>query len=236
MASQQTRILIIEDEPGIALALYKSLSKADYRVVTAKTGMSGLHKAAAHKFDIILLDLGLPDMPGLTVCRQLRAEGLQIPIIILTAESAVRTKVSLFDAGANDYITKPFSVDELQARIRACLRRPVEDENRPPLTVGELTLHPATRTVERAGLMIPLRRKEFAILEYLMQNAGSAVSRASLLRHIWNDEDAWTNTVDVHIKHLRDKLDRPFDRPLIVTVHGIGYKLDASSTTEPVKN
>lgn len=225
-----TRVLVIEDEPGIALALYKALREASYQVDTAKSGTSGLRKAAAKKFDIVLLDLGLPDMSGLTICKQLRDEGLKAPIIVLTAESSVRTKVSLFDAGASDYVTKPFSIEELQARIRACLRQVPKDPIQPRLTVGELTLNSGTRSVERGGLVIPLRRKEFAILEYLMQHAGSAVTRASLMHYAWeNDEEGWTNTIDVHIKHLRDKVDRPFSTKLIVTVHGVGYKLDVSN-------
>ncbi|HEY1064089.1 MAG TPA: response regulator transcription factor [Candidatus Saccharimonadales bacterium] len=225
-----TRVLVVEDEPGIALALYKALREADYQVDTAKSGTSGLRKAAAKKFDIVLLDLGLPDMSGLTICKQLRDDGLKAPIIVLTAESSVRTKVSLFDAGANDYITKPFSVEELQARMRACLREQPKEAAQQRIVVGELILNGATRSVERAGLVIPLRRKEYAILEYLMQHAGTAVTRASLLHHAWNSNDeGWTNTVDVHIKHLRDKVDRPFSSKLIKTVHGVGYKLETSN-------
>lgn len=226
-----TRVLIIEDEPGIALALYKSLTQADCQVDTAKTGSSGIRKASLKKFDIILLDLGLPDMSGLTICRQLREDGVTAPIIVLTAENGVRSKVNLFDAGANDYVTKPFSIEELQARIRVCLRSVPKQQRQPPITVGELTLNPSSRTVERAGLIIPLRRKEFAILECLMQRAGTAVTRSSLMNYAWEGSDeGWTNTVDVHIKHLRDKVDRPFARPLIKTVHGVGYKLDMTNS------
>lgn len=229
-----TRILVIEDEPGIALALYTSLREAGNEVHTAKSGASGMRKLANRKFDIILLDLGLPDMSGLTICRQLREDGLKAPIIILTAESSVRTKVSLFDAGANDYITKPFSLDELQARIRACLRQVPKEKTLPELVVGGLKLNSISRTLEREGLLIPLRRKEFMIMEYLMLHPGAAVSRASLLNYAWdNSDEGWTNTVDVHIKHLRDKVDRPFEHTLIKTVHGIGYKLEISN---PVAN
>lgn len=230
------RVLVVEDEPGIALALYKALRESGYQVDTAKSGSSGLRKAAAKKFDIVLLDLGLPDMSGLTICRQLRENGLKVPIIILTAESSVRTKVSLFDAGANDYLTKPFSIEELEARIRAGLRGlPKDDTSEQRLVVGELVLNGGNRSLERGGLVIPLRRKEYAILEYLMQHAGTAVSRASLLHHAWDSNDeGWTNTVDVHIKHLRDKVDRPFSSNLIKTVHGVGYKLDISNTVAKI--
>lgn len=230
-----TRVLVVEDEPGIALALYKALREADYQVDTAKSGASGLRKAAAKKFDIVLLDLGLPDMSGLTICKQLREEGLKAPIIVLTAESSVRTKVSLFDAGANDYITKPFSVEELQARMRACLREQPKEAIQQKLVVGDLILNGATRSLEREGLSIPLRRKEYAILEYLMKHAGTAVTRASLLHYAWNSNDeGWTNTVDVHIKHLRDKVDRPFSSHLIKTVHGVGYKLEISNAVAKI--
>lgn len=230
-----TRILVIEDEPGIALALYKALRDASYQVDTAKSGTSGLRKVAAKKFDVVLLDLGLPDMSGLTICKQLRDEGLRAPIIVLTAESSVRTKVSLFDAGANDYITKPFSIEELQARIRACLRQIPKEPTQARLTVGDLTLNSATRSVERGGLIIPLRRKEFAILEYLMLHPSTAVTRASLFNYAWDrNEEGWTNTIDVHIKHLRDKVDRPFSTRLIKTVHGVGYKLDITNTVAKI--
>lgn len=226
--NQSPRILIIEDDSGIALALYKSLSPI-YRVDTAKTGTSGLRKAAAKVFDVIVLDLGLPDMSGLVVCKKLRADGVDAPIIILTAENKVATKVTLFDAGASDFVCKPFSIDELQARIRAWLRKDTTEQVHPELVVGELRLIPNSRTVERRGYTIPLRGKEFALLEYLMQHAGMAVTRASLMHYAWDEgEESWTNTIDVHIKHLRDKIDRPFDRQLIKTVHGIGYKFDNS--------
>jgi DNA-binding response OmpR family regulator len=225
-----TRVLVIEDEPGIALALYKALREASYQVDTAKSGTSGLRKAAVKKFDVVLLDLGLPDMSGLTICQELREAGLKAPIIVLTAESSVRTKVSLFDAGANDYITKPFSIEELQARIRACLRQVPKEPAQAQLMVGDLILSSATRSVERGGLIIPLRRKEFAILDYLMQHPGAAVTRASLFNYAWDsNEEGWTNTIDVHIKHLRDKVDRPFSSHVIKTVHGVGYKLDIAN-------
>lgn len=236
MSKPATRVLIIEDEAGIALALYKSLNKAGYQVDTAKTGSSGLKKATNKQFDVILLDLGLPDMSGLTVCRQLRADDIDAPIIILTAENGVRSKVSLFDAGANDYLTKPFSVEELQARIRVCLRNTNKETDQPPLAVGELTLDRTSRAVQRDGLIINLRRKEFAILECLMLHAGNPVTRASLMHYAWDgNDDGWTNTIDVHIKHLRDKVDRPFERHLIKTVHGVGYKLEASNPVAKIR-
>ncbi len=221
------RILIIEDEAGITVALYTALIRAGYVVDTAKTGASGLRRASQKKYDVILLDLGLPDMSGLTICRQLRADGITAAIIVLTGEDTVRSKVNLFDAGANDYLTKPFSLEELQARIRAALRKATKLDNQGTVIVaGELRLNPGTRCVERESLVVALTRKEYAILEYLMLHAGTVITRASLLKYAWNGEDdAWTNTIDVHIKHLRDKVDRPFSQQLITTVHGVGYKL-----------
>jgi two-component system, OmpR family, response regulator len=224
--SRGSRILIIEDEAGITVALYTALIKSGYIVDTAKTGCSGLRKAGLKNHDIILLDLGLPDMSGLTVCKQLRLNGTMAPIIILTGEKTVRSKVSLFDAGAMDYVTKPFSLEELQARIRACLRPSNAQHGQATIHCGELTLDPANRSIERQDMVVGLTRKEYAIIEYLMQNAGHPVTRSALLQYAWHgEEDAWTNTIDVHIKHLRDKLDRPFSQPLIKTVHGVGYKL-----------
>lgn len=238
-AERPTRILIIEDEPGIALALYRTLKQTGYQVATAKTGSSGIRKATTATYDVILLDLGLPDMSGLTICKELRASEVVAPIIILTGEGSVHSKVRLFDAGANDYLTKPFSLEELQARIRACLRQVPRELPQRQLTVGDITLNPNNRSIEREGLIIPLRRKEYAILECLMQHPGMAVSRALLLQHAWDSaDDGWTNTIDVHIKHLRDKVDRPFGRHVIKTVHGVGYKIDASTvagTTNVIK-
>lgn len=232
MNHQPPHILIIEDEPGIALILYTTLSKNGYRVDTAKTGTSGLRKAAHKNFDIVLLDLSLPDLSGLHICRELRAQGFGGSIIVLTAEGDIRAKVQLFDAGADDYVTKPFSADELQARIRACLRDIAAPSSRPDLVAGPLTLDYAGHLVRRQGTTIQLRRKEFALLECLMQNAGRTVTRLGLLQYAWdNTADAWTNTVDVHIKHLRDKIDRPFVEPLITTVHGVGYKLEVPAYT-----
>lgn len=232
----KTRVLIIEDEPGIALALYRSLSQSNYQVDTAKTGASGLQKAAAKEFDVILLDLNLPDMRGNTICRRLRDSGVSAPIIVLTGETSVNSKVDMFDAGANDYVTKPFSIDELQARIRACVRTPNEDPAERIIQVGMFTLNTTKRVAQREGISVTLRRKESAILEYLMLYANVPVSRTSIIQYAWGNEgEAWTNTVDVHIKHLRDKVDRPFAQQVIKTVHGVGYKLDISHAVAEIQ-
>jgi len=222
------KLLLIEDETAIAEALIQAL-QTTYIVDRAKTGSIGLLKAGSMTYDAIILDLNLPDVPGLQVCQQLRNDGIESPILILTAEVKVISKIALLDAGADDYLTKPFSLGELKARLRMLLRRsqqPVQDTN--ILTVGEMTLNRIRHEVEREGQVIKLRRKEFALLECLMQNAGCIVTRDILSNHAWRDnQDPWANTIDVHIKYLRDKIDTPFDRQLIKTVHGLGYKLEA---------
>lgn len=172
--------------------------------------------------------MNLPDLPGLAVCERLRERGAQCPILVLSAEASVMSKINLLDAGANDYLTKPFSVGELKARLRVLTRANQYLYSRPTVLLAAygLELNRQTRTVTREGTVISLRRKEFALLECLMEHAGAVVSRTTLARYAWQGDELWTNTVDVHIKHLRDKIDRPFEQPLIRTVHGLGYKLE----------
>lgn len=223
------KLLIIEDDREIATALCYVLS-ATYDVTLIGTGDSGFDQAMTDAYGLIILDLNLPDMDGLKVCRQLRAEGCNTPILVLTGQRRVMDKIHLLDAGADDYLTKPFSLGELKARLRVLQRR----GHRPGteaeiLSVGELQLDRTKHRVQRAGQIINLRRKEFAMLECLMLHAGAVVSRKVLGNYAWlGSEKPWTNTIDVHIKHLRDKVDRPFKRPLILTVRGLGYKIDAT--------
>jgi DNA-binding response OmpR family regulator len=223
------KVLLIEDDHGIAGALSQALQNT-YDIDIAATGELGLYKTDTRHYDVIVLDLSLPDMPGATVCRQLREEGISAPILILTAESGIMTKITLLDSGANDYLTKPFSLGELKARLRALTRvnhQPVRQANQ--LKISGILLDRRTYEVSRDGVTVSLRRKEFMLLECLMEHAGSVVTRRTLTRRAWQgSEELWTNTVDVHIKYLRDKLDRPFARPLIKTVHGLGYKLELS--------
>ena len=222
------RLLVIEDDELVASALQRGL-KASYAVDVVYSGTEGLHQAELTSYDLILLDLHLPDVSGAEVCQRLRNQGFTMPIIVLTGAVAVKNKISLLDMGADDYVTKPFSLDEVQARIRAALRRttPYADNI---LSLEGLELDPAARTVLRNGQTVQLRRKEFDILEYLLRNHGKAVSRAMIVSNIWDmNENLWANVVDVHIKHLRDKIDRPFNSNLIQTVHGVGYKLEAAS-------
>lgn len=224
---QLPQILFVEDDRGIASALAHAL-QINYRVDVAFTGQTALYKVDNGHYDIIILDLNLPDISGMIVCRQLRDRGLTAPILILTAETKVLTKISLLDAGANDYLTKPFSLGELKARLRVLTRINYQTTREADkLTINDISLDRKTRQVSCQGAVVKLRRKEFALLECLMEHAGSVVTRRALMRYAWHGaESLWTNTVDVHINHLRAKIDRPFGRSLIRTVHGLGYKLE----------
>lgn len=219
-------ILLIEDNRSVAMAL-RQATTLDYDLTLAQTGLSGIKLSLDNSFDAIILDLNLPDITGLEVCQQLRAAGNTTPILILSGEDKVMSKIHLLDAGANDYLTKPFSIGELKVRMRVLLR---DNQSTPTpaqiLQVGDLVLDPGMHIVERGGITIELRKKEFSLLECLMANAGKAVSRTTLGNYAWDKGGTpWTNTIDVHIKHLRDKVDRVFDEPMIRTIHGVGYKI-----------
>lgn len=226
------KLLLIEDNKLLAESLKKQLGKT-YVIDAFRSGEEGLEQALNGSYDVIVLDLGLPDKSGHDVCRSVRANGVSTPILILTGIGDVENRVALLDDGADDYLTKPFNVAELRARLSALLRRPTETYTASVLTVRDLVLDPNRRSVERGGVPIVLRRKEFDILEYLVRNQGRPVTRAMILDHAWDgSKDAWNNTVDVHIKHLRDKIDRPFGTPLIQTAYGIGYMVDAAALTK----
>lgn len=221
------KILLIEDNKKLAESLEDFL-KDSYQVTNAPTAAEGLELAKTHNYDLIVLDLGLPDIPGEDVCRQLRRDEVTTPILVLTAVDDVESKVLLFKCGADDYLTKPFKSVELQARLQALLRRGHFDpEAGYTLKVASLRLDPVSREVERSGKRLKLRRKEFDILEYLVRNQGKVVTRSMILNNIWDGEtNSWNNTVTVHIKCLRDKVDRPFKDKLIKTVYGLGYTID----------
>lgn len=223
------RLLIIEDNVALAWRLQAFLEK-QFEIQMARTGAEGQRLAESGRYDIILLDLGLPDINGGDVCTALRASGVVTPILILTAEDTIQSKVHLLEIGADDYLTKPFEVAELKARINALLRRRQMSTPGQVLQVSDLVINPEQRTVERAGTAIVLRRKEFDLLEYLARNHGKVVTQAMILNYVWGeaDKDEWSNTVRVHIKYLRDKVDRPFPTPLIKTSRGVGYTLDES--------
>lgn len=220
------KLLLIEDNRTLADSLKKQLGKS-FVVDSVRTGEEGLQRALAGGQDVIVLDLSLPDKSGYDVCRGIRLAQVNTPIIILTGAADVTSRVTLLNAGADDYLTKPFSVAELRARLGALLRRSPTTISSEVFKVRDLMLDPHRRRVERAGTVITLRRKEFDILEYLVRNRGRPVTRSMILDHAWDGtKDTWNNTVDVHIKHLRDKIDRPFGSPLIKTAYGIGYMID----------
>lgn len=223
---QPKRLLVIEDDLSLTLALYRALSHT-YKVDTAKTAISGLKKAETLPIDLIILDLNLPDHSGLRVLKRLRETGVNAPVLVLSGESTLSIKIEALEGGANDYVTKPFSLAELKARIAVLLRMQTYPTHS-VLVSGELVLDPKTRRVARGGMPVDLRRKEFALLECLLRNAGTAVSRTYLMESVWGrGKNLRTNSIDVHIKMLRDKIDRDFERPLIRTVHGLGYILDS---------
>jgi DNA-binding response OmpR family regulator len=219
------KLLIIEDNRSLIESLRNHLGK-NFSVDTANTGKEGTRRALNGGYDVILLDLHLPDQNGYEICKTIRNAEVNTPVLILTAVTDIPSKVTLLNAGADDYVTKPFSMAELKARLNALLRRAAVINTANILEVDDLIIDPSKRRVTRAGLTISLRRKEFDILEYLARNRGKAVSRAMIVDHVWNiDRETWHNTVDVHIKHLRDKVDRPFKRQLIKTAYGIGYMI-----------
>jgi two-component system, OmpR family, response regulator len=221
------RILIVEDEAKMASLLRRGLAEEGHAVDVARTGDDALWMAEAVEYDAIVLDLMLPGIDGIEVCRRWRANQVWSPVLMLTARDAVEDRVAGLDAGADDYLPKPFSFAELLARLRAVARRgPTE---RPAvLQVGDLRLDPATRRVWRNEAEIRLSGKEFALLEAFMRRPGEVLSRYQLLEHAWDDGyENRSNVVDVYVRYLRDRIDRPFGRSTLQTVRGVGYRLSA---------
>ncbi len=222
------RILIIEDNRPIAKAIHYEL-KSRYTVDVAYTGHRGLTYAESTPYDTILLDLNLPDLDGAEICRMLRSYNIETPIIIISGKDQIADKVNLLDMGADDYITKPFNFEELRARINVAVRHISNNKPGKLIIIEDLELDPVARTLVRCGQSIQLRRKEFDLLEYMMRYPNQTLTRTMILEHIWDmNENLWANVVDVHVKHLRDKIDRPFGSKLIKTVHGIGYKIETN--------
>ena len=223
------KILIVEDEHKIANAMKQGFKQEHFVVELAYDGDSGLAAAKNDEYDIIILDRMLPGtMDGVEICKMIRASGVQTPIIILTAKGQIRDKVSGLNGGADDYMTKPFSFEELLARVRALLRRP-QDNVGNVLQVEDLSLDTITYDVKRGKSSVKLSSTEFALLEYLMRNYGRVLSKTNIIDHVWDfDADVLPNTVEAYIGYLRNKIDRPFDGPaLIHTVRGFGYKIGA---------
>ena len=221
------RILVIEDEAKVASFIKRALEEESYAVDLRADGVQGLDLALSDSYDLIVIDLMLPGLPGLEVLKRLREEKIQAPVLILTAQSQVDQKVKGLDAGADDYLTKPFAIDELLARVRALLRRGAADAPG-VLQIDDLVLNPATREVTRGGQRIDLTLKEYALLEYFMRHAGRVLTRPMISEHVWNqDFDTFTNVIDVYVNSLRNKIDRGRGRKLIHTVRGSGYMLKA---------
>lgn len=219
------RVLVVEDNPDMGPYLEQGLREHGFAVDLVADGNRGLDYAATGVYDLLILDRMLPGRDGLEILRRLRAADIRTPVIFLTARSSVTDRVEGLDGGADDYLVKPFSFAELLARIRVVLRRGPELQPS-VLRVADLSLDPATHSVERGGQRIELSAKQFALLSYLMRQAGQVVSRTMIQEHVWNYEfDGLTNVVDVHINRLRNKVDRGFDRPLIHTLRGVGYVL-----------
>jgi len=222
------RILVVEDEHKIANSIKKGLEQETYAVDVAYGGEEGFDLASSEEYDVIILDLMLPGLDGLTICKKLRREeNIHTPILILTAKGEVEDKVKGLNSGADDYLPKPFAFSELLARIRALARRP-KQVLESSLRVEDLTLNTLTYQVNRSGKNIELSKKEYALLEYLMRHNGKVLSKDQIINNVWDyDSDVLPNTVEVYIGYLRSKIDKPFknNKSLIHTVRGFGYRL-----------
>lgn len=219
------RVLVVEDETKVGSFIKRALEEESYAVDLCEDGAQGLDMALSGSYDLIMIDLMLPSLPGLEVLTRLRKEKIQTPVLILTAQSKVDQRVKGLDAGADDYLTKPFAIDELLARVRALLRRGTA-ESSGVLQIDDLLLNPATREVTRGGQRIDLTVKEYALLEYFMRHAGRVLTRPMISDHVWNqDFDTFTNVIDVYVNYLRNKIDRGRSRKLIHTIRGSGYML-----------
>ncbi len=225
--SNHMRILVIEDDHKIANAIKRGLEQESFAVDVAYEGSDGLGSALTINYDLVILDRMLPGADGMDICQTLRAEKSQVPILMLTAKDKIRDRVEGLNAGADDYLTKPFAFEELLARVRALLRRPSQTTQN-TLAVRDITLNTLTFEVERQQKQIKLSGKEYALLEYMMRNPNRILTKDDIITHVWDyDADVLPNTVEVYIGYLRNKIDKPFSRsqPLIETVRGFGYKL-----------
>lgn len=222
------RILIVEDEHKIARALAKALEQETYAVDVAYDGDEGHAMATTEPYDIAIIDRMLPgEYDGIGIVKAMRDAKIHTPVLFLSALDSIKERTAGLDAGADDYLIKPFALEELLARVRALLRRPTEQQS-DILAAGDLTMDTVTFSVQRGGKTIQLTSKEFALLEYLLRNQNRPISKDVIISHVWDyDADVLLNTVEVYVKYLRAKIDVPFNKPLIHTVRGFGYKLEA---------
>ena len=223
------RILVVEDDRKVGAFLLQGLREENYSVDLTRTGGGGLYLAQVNSYDVIILDLMLPEKDGMTVCRELRGQGVLTPILMLTARDSTEDKVKGLSEGADDYLTKPFSFEELLARVRALFRRG-RDYKSGSLQAGDLVLDPLRRRVTRGGRRIDLTGKEYALLEYLLRNKGRVLTPTMIRESVWDmDYEGTSNVVNVYINRLRNKIDRGFDTPLIRTRRGHGYQIGEDS-------
>jgi heavy metal response regulator len=221
------RLLVVEDENKVASFIKKGLEEEGYAVDLAADGEAGLAMALERVHDLIILDIRLPKMDGLQVLQMLRRDKITTPVLLLTVRATIEDKVLGLDAGADDYLTKPFAFQELLARVRALLRRRAETEPS-VLQVGDLSLDPARRTVTRGGVKIDLTAREFSLLDYFMRNPGRVLTRTMIAEHVWDYSfDTSTNVIDVYVNYLRKKIDAEREPKLLHTVRGVGYVLRA---------
>lgn len=219
------RILVVEDEEKVSRFIVRGLEAERFAVDAVLDGTSGLEFATTYDYDLVILDILLPGIGGTDVLRGLRQVNANVPVLMLTARDALADKVENFEAGADDYLTKPFAFAELLVRVKALLRRGAVNRAN-VLRAGDLELDRLSQTVKRGGQKIELTSKEYALLEYLMTNAGRVLSRTMIIEHVWDQSfDSVTNIVDVYVRHLRNKIDDPFERKLIRTVRGVGYSI-----------
>ena len=219
------RILIVEDERRLSNIIKKGLSEDGFAVDQAFEGVEGQYLAESEQYDLIVLDIMLPKIDGLQLCRQLRERNIKIPVLMLTAKSTTEDKVAWLDSGADDYLTKPFSFVEFRSRIHALIRRS-HQETSPTLSLGDLEVDPLRHVVKRDGKTINLTPKEFAILELLLRHKGEVISRTMIIEHVWDyNFEGMSNIVDVFVVALRKKIDSGAKVKLIQTIHGVGYKI-----------
>jgi len=230
------RLLLVEDDARIARFVAKGLREESYAVDVTANGNDALYQAEINDYDVVVLDVMIPGLDGFATCRAIRELGKRTPILMLTARDGVEDRITGLDAGADDYLTKPFEFGELLARLRALLRRPRELRS-PQIVVGDVTLDTAAQTVKRGNRAIPLTTKEYALLEFLARNAGRVVGRAEIAEHVWDESfDPFSNLIEVYINRLRRKLDEGAAKPMLQTRRGSGYILLATGESGSAEN